>query len=247
MVEPDVSVDTREPHEYAYRKEKFAEYDIPDVGEPESSDNFNAMVFGPRFRKKNPHVGYGLGVGWYDKVLDIFLDTEPPQDVLLAMGEWRSEHDGDWVSVDSVVDSGAVKPVAPPSMAPGLPKRTSAGSRAGHSFSTATGAEIKNLGEQELQVVTDGGMDSTVLFRLAEVSRPLMSVSAICDHGNRVIFGRGGGVIQNLATGLEVPFERRGGIYAMVLWIRGNGNSESQKPASAFASGVRPQPGSTRP
>ena len=96
-------------------------------------------------------------------------------------------------------------------------------------------------------MVTDGGMDSTVLFQLAVVSRPLMSVSAICDHGSRVIFGRGGGVIQNLATGLEVPFERRGGIYAMGLWTRGSGNSESQKPASAFASGVRPQPGFTRP
>ena len=47
-----------------------------------------------------------------------------------------------------------------------------------------------------------------------------MSVSAICFKGNRVIFGKSGGVIQNIATGQEIPFERQGGIYALGIWIR---------------------------
>ena len=77
-------------------------------------------------------------------------------------------------------------------MAPGVAVRPSAGSGEGRIFTSCAGAAIPNLGEQELHVVTDNGMDRTVLFQLADVSRPLMSVSAICDRGNRVIFGRRG-------------------------------------------------------
>ena len=54
---------------------------------------------------------------------------------------------------------------------------------------------IRNLGDQSLNVITDNGMDTTVLFQLADMSRPVMSVSEICDRGNRVIFGCGGGVV----------------------------------------------------
>ena len=112
--------------------------------------------------------------------------------------------------VESIMDSGAAAPVAPLTMAPGVPTRPSEGSRTGRGFSVANGAPLPNLGEQELSVVTDDGVSTSVLFQLAEVTRPLMSVSAICDKGNRVIFGRGGGVIQNLTTGQEIAFERRG-------------------------------------
>ena len=78
---------------------------------------------------------------------------------------------------------------------------------------------MPNLGEQLLRAQTESGEDTTVLFQVADVSRPLISVSAICEMGNRVVFGRGGGVIQNLATGIETPFERRNGIYHLNLWV----------------------------
>ena len=127
----------------------------------------------------------------------------------------------DWVRVQGVVDSGAAAPVAPPSMAPGLPVRESAGSKAGKTYTSASGHGMENLGEQLLACVTDNGIATEVLFQMADVSCPLVSVSAICDQGNRVVFGRGGGCIQNLTTGLEVPFERRGGVYALGLWVKG--------------------------
>ena len=58
-----------------------------------------------------------------------------------------------------------------------------------------------------------------VMFQVADVSKPLMSVSAICERGNRVFFGRAGGVIQNLATGKEIPFTRQNGIYVLDMWF----------------------------
>ena len=55
--------------------------------------------------------------------------------------------------------------------------------------------------------------------QVAEVKRPLTSVGRICDRGNRVIFGRGGGVVQNLRTGNITKFRRDGGIYVLDMWV----------------------------
>ena len=54
---------------------------------------------------------------------------------------------------------------------------------------------------------------------MADVTRPLVSVAAVCANGNVVIFGVGGGVIRNLKTGSETPFVRKDGIYIFQLWI----------------------------
>ena len=230
-LEPDdSSVDQREPHEYAYRSEKLEECGIDDVAKLESDREFNLMIFGPHLDGPKRAPPSDSQHRWFDRdssLSPLFQDERAPvvrggaNDPILAMVAWRSEHDDNWVRIECVADSGAAAPVAPPSMAPGVPTRESEGSREGRNFTTATGAPLKNLGEQELHAVTDNGLDTTVLFQLADVSRPLMSVSAICDKGNRVIFGKSGGVIQSLATGQEIPFERQGGVYALGIWIRG--------------------------
>ena len=74
-----------------------------------------------------------------------------------------------------------------------------------------------------LHAVTENGEETSVLFQIADVSRPLVSVSAICEMGNRVVFGKTGGVVLNLATGRETPFHRKNGIYVLGMWLK---NSE---------------------
>ena len=70
-----------------------------------------------------------------------------------------------------------------------------------------------------LPVELCNGTKSQALFQIADVTRPLVSVSAVCATGNVVIFGVGGGVIRNLTTGAETPFMRKDGIYVFQLWI----------------------------
>ena len=120
-------------------------------------------------------------------------------------------------------------------MAPGHLTRPSRASLARKTYSSASGHPLHNLGEQPLCAVTDGGVETEVLLQLADVSCPLISISQICDHGNRVIFGRGGGVILNLDTGMEVPFERKGGVYALGLWIRRGDPQVAQEAAKQAA------------
>ena len=66
---------------------------------------------------------------------------------------------------------------------------------------------------------TDAGDHANMTYQVAEVRRPLTSIAKLCDRGNRVVFGRGGGIIQNLKTGKTTHFRREGSIYVLDMWI----------------------------
>ena len=67
--------------------------------------------------------------------------------------------------------------------------------------------------------MTAEGVETEVLFQIADVSKPLVSVSTICERGNRVVFGKGGGYIHSLASGNKTPFYRQNGIYVLEMWL----------------------------
>ena len=79
--------------------------------------------------------------------------------------------------------------------------------------------QIEKPGEQRVEACTEDGHETEVLFQIADVSRPLVSVSGVCERRSRVIFGRAGGVVQCLSTGREAPFYKRNGIYVLSMWF----------------------------
>ena len=214
----------------------------------EEWNSFSKLIFGEKanLTRTMPEECAGIGVGqrWFDaKLMPVFdLDEGADDERLMGLSEYCSTH-GDWVRISSVMDSGACAPVAPLGMLPGYPVHQNAASRAGKTFSAASGHKIKRHGEQCLQAVTDNGLPTEVLFQLCDVECPLVSISAVCDKGNRVVFGRAGGVIQNLETGAEVPFERRGGVYALGLWVRRPRAEDSE----AATAGQEPERAPVRP
>ena len=221
----------------------------------EDEHDFNRTLFGPEYdliRENQIPRGIGIGVDWHSDGLSVLLDKPATQqlsvatDPLLACREWRSEKHPGWVRIESVMDSGACAPVAPPSMAPTVPTRPSPGSEAGREFSCANGSPLANLGEQEIDAIMDDGMTAKMLFQLADVSRPLLSVSAICDKGNRVLFGRGGGVVINVLTGQEIPFQRRGGVYTLGFWLRDPASAPEGGPPTGKPKGADQESGFTR-
>ena len=86
------------------------------------------------------------------------------------------------------------------------------------------------MGQKVLNIQTNEGKDITVLYQIAEVSRPLTSVSATCDRGNWVVYTPQGGFIMNCQTRERTSFERQGGIYELDLWIRDDNNREAISP-----------------
>ena len=104
------------------------------------------------------------------------------------------------------MDSGASAPVAPPDMLPNVTVREFPGSKRGQRFSSASKHKLRNLGEQRILTCTEDGEGTEVLFQIANISKPLVSVSGICEQGNRVLFGRAGGVLINIKTGKKIRF-----------------------------------------
>ena len=137
--------------------------------------------------------------------------------------------DDGWMKVVGVMDSGASESVAPPGMAPHYPVTPSPGSLAGQQYqaANAAGDPIDNLGEKVLDIVMEDGRESTIKYQVADVHRPLNSISEICDaggeNGQLVVFGRGGGAILNLETGVQTPFNREDGVYTMGVWVKPKG------------------------
>ena len=116
--------------------------------------------------------------------------------------------DGQWLA-----------PVAPPSMVPSVKIVPSEGSKRGMKYTSASKHKLPNLGQQAIHACTEDGHMTDVLFQVADVSKPLISVSALCERGNRVIFGKAGGIVKNLRTGTETAFYRQNGIYILSMWL----------------------------
>jgi hypothetical protein len=124
-----------------------------------------------------------------------------------------------WAKLEAVVDSGAAESVAPSSMAPWLPTVPSEGSRRGQCYLSASGAKLENKGEKKFNMITAEGHWGEATFQVAEVTRPLCSVTKICDRGNKVVFEADGGYIYNYDTGVKTAFSRQNNVYVMEMYV----------------------------
>ena len=126
----------------------------------------------------------------------------------------------EWVSIDTVVDSGAADTVAPVDMAPWVPLEASTGSKRGQTWQSACGEVLPNMGERKISGYTEEGEQVQAVYQIAEVSKALGSVSRTCDRGNRVVFEANGGYIENLESGRRTKFHRESNVYIMKTWVK---------------------------
>ena len=159
------------------------------------------------------------------KPAEVFMfEKQPVQKEINAFAAATPDSDG-YIKITGVMDSGASESVAPPTMCPQFDIKPSPGSIIGQNYLSASNGVMYNVGEQILDVVTSTGKESAVKYQMVDkVTRPLNSISEICDagglKGQHVIFGRSGGVILNLDTGDQTPFSRADGIYTMDMWVK---------------------------
>ena len=66
--------------------------------------------------------------------------------------------------------------------------RTSAGQKRGLHYVSATDHRIPNEGEIKLELRTDEGYDIVIPFQVANVNKPLMSISDRVDNRCRVVY-----------------------------------------------------------
>ena len=127
------------------------------------------------------------------------------------------DNEPEFNGVDVTLDSGAVVHVMDRFDAPGHDVVPSSGSQRGQYFVAANGEHIHNEGKTstEMHVPRGGGSDGRLGcdFQIAKVSRPLMSMSKICDKGLQVLTTKKSAVVMTEAGQVVAEFDRVGGLY----------------------------------
>ena len=134
----------------------------------------------------------------------------------------------DWVDteIEVCLDSGCCEHVMDLQDAPGYQAHLmeSSGSKRKQHFIVGNGARVPNEGQLLLNLESDlkqGTRRLQSTFQVAEVTRPLMSFSRICDQGLKCIFDNQEALaIDNKTNKTVVSFERRGGLYIAKMRLR---------------------------
>ena len=99
-------------------------------------------------------------------------------------------------------------------------------SKAGGKYRAANDTRIRNLGQQKVAFTTAEGHKCLMPFQVAEVERPLISLTSA---GNPVVLNDTGGQIVNAKTGKTIELVRRDGVYLLLMSI-GVGGGASDFP-----------------
>ena len=84
---------------------------------------------------------------------------------------------------------------------------------------------MKNKGQMNLQMEAPNGTGKNTpveaLFQVADVVRPLFSVSKICDRGNcTMLFDKDKAVVRNASGKIICVFKRQGNLYIAQMRVR---------------------------
>ena len=136
--------------------------------------------------------------------------------------------------IEAVVDSGAEDSVTPPGVFVGE-VTTSAMSRAGRKYRAANGSPIPNLGQTVAYFRDAGGRACGIPFQVAQVDRPLVSVSRLAAAGCKVSFQEDTGEILHVSSGRSLPLIRKNGVYILEMRVGGGsaGVGGRRKPATS--------------
>ena len=135
------------------------------------------------------------------------------------------DEEDEYVLIEIALDSGAGDHVAAALDAPGYTVEASAGSRRGQNFVGAGGHRMPNKGQVALHLlapngVSDGEEKISTVFQVADVTRPLWSVSKVCDAGYDVKFSKKQATILDEHGQPVCVFERQGGLYVARMRLR---------------------------
>ena len=99
-----------------------------------------------------------------------------------------------------------------------------------------------------MNLLTKEKEKATVTFQVADVHKPILSVSALTAHGHNVGFTKDGGTITLARSGRRIAFQRRDGVYKLeVLMAPGKKRAAEQVALVANSSPEGAAAGFTRP
>ena len=135
------------------------------------------------------------------------------------------------------IDSGAADSVFPAKWVKKHMVRPSAGSKNGLHYVAASGTRLANLGEFLLSFVCKDGTRSGIKFQVADINKPLASVSHLTGEGYRVVFDKHNGkdipFIQRKATGQIIKLQRDRGVHLIDVFLLDDMQPKSEEESAA--------------
>ena len=88
-------------------------------------------------------------------------------------------------------------------------------------YEVADGNTIPNLGERRCLMWTEGATSERQMdLQVADVHKPLLSLSRCADLGFESRFGKSAGALVDGQSGEIIPLHRVGNLYMLRAWIR---------------------------
>ena len=127
----------------------------------------------------------------------------------------------EWTEVEITADSGACDNVMPKSLCEHINIVPSVLSERGIEYEVANGQMIPNLGERKCLLWTENATSpKKLIMQVADVHKPLLSLSRCADMGFESRMGKRAGCLIDTTTGECIPLIRKGNLYVMRTWIR---------------------------
>ena len=151
--------------------------------------------------------------------MNCFLPLDPQWVPVCAIKAKPKPEFDKYRKIQILVDSGAAENVLPPNLLPDMEAKEGEAAKKGVKYMTADGNEIPNLGEFDLPFRTYEGHKCGIKFQLADVKRPLLSVTALTSKGNTVTFSETGGKIVSPDGKQNIGFHRQQGVYVLEVYV----------------------------
>ena len=162
----------------------------------------------------------------------ITTDDQDEYDHALLGDTWQD------LDIEVTLDSGCVDHVLDASETPGYCIVESPGSKRQQKFIVGNGQKIPNQGQVHLNLEADTGKSQAsaigAIFQVAAITRPLMSVSKICDQDLICTFTKEKATVTNHKGDVICDFIRRGGLYVANMRLKRPSN-EPPGPSMPFA------------
>ena len=141
--------------------------------------------------------------------------------MLSSAGPAGSAGEDEWIEIELTADTGACDTVIPRKLCPGIPIRPSLQSLRGMEYEVADGRPLPNLGERRCLMWTENATQPRhINMQVADVHKPLLSLSRCADMGFESRFGRTMGALIDEETGEVVPLKRKGNLYVLRCWVK---------------------------
>jgi hypothetical protein len=191
--------------------------------EPNTRNSMRAMYLEGTIGSAQIAMLKELGV--YDAVLDALPMADTACNIMTSEDPEVLSME-DWIETDILLtlDSGCCDHICDISDAPGYANflEPSPGSQRGQRFVVGNGDRVKNQGQIRLRMKSQDASGSLMngIFQVAEITRPLMSVSKLCDQDMTCIFEKSHARIVGPDGTTVARFDRDGGLYTCTMKLR---------------------------